>query len=496
MARSALGEAVPTTTIESFFQRARAEILEHWKRIARTIPAAANLPPQQLLDHVPELLDQIAANAARIAAGNSDTSLWETARRHASERIGEGFPVSALVSELAMLRVAVLEVWNRDSAGTPVELRAVHLAIDRAIAAAAERYEERFERTAAERERVFAKLESLLAAAPIGIAFLDRELRYVRINETLAQINGKTVSEHLGRCVSEVLPMLAHLEAQLAQILETGETLTLELDRADPARSYIASYFAVRARGGDILGIGAIITDVTDPKRTQEQLRAALRSREELLAIVSHDLRNPLGTIVLSASMLAGDLADPAQRKRVDMIERAASHMETLIADLLDTAHIQTGRLTLTTMRQPAADVAFEAVDHYQSLAEAKDIRLLGAIAVGDAELVCDRARVLQVFGNLIGNAIKFCSPGDVITIGAQLTADHVRFSVSDTGPGIPPEIRARIFEPFFTADSAKRGSGLGLYICKGIVSGHGGELVLDDPLCGTTFSFTLPLAR
>src|SRR4029079_17057535 len=110
----------------------------------------------------------------------------------------------------------------------------------------------------------------------------------------------------------------------------------------------------------------------------------------------------------------------------------------------------------------------------------------------------CDRERILQVFGNLLGNAIKFCEPGDVVTVGARAERGCVWFTVSDTGPGIAPHELAHVFEPYWSGEKyEKKGTGLGLFITKGIVDAHGGTIRVDSaPGAGATFTFTLPIVR
>lgn len=406
--------------------------------------------------------------------------------RHVLDAIPDTLDLPALVAGLSTLRSCTVDVWNREvGADHPAALRSLHSAIDRAL------------QLVVDRDVTVAKLEGLLAAAPIGIAFLDHDLRYVRLNEALAAMNGTRPEEHLGRTIREVLPAAAadYLEPLLRRVLETGEPIVnLEIGH------FIGNYFPVRSTAGAVVGIGGIVTDVGDRKRMEDELRRSVRSREDLIAVVSHDLRNPLGTITLGSTMMATDTSlTERSRKHVDMIARSARRMERLIDDLLDMASIQQGRIKLVEQTIPAQQVLADAVEAHQSLAQEKQLTLTSAAHVDEIELTCDPERLQRVFSNLIGNALKFCRPGTEITVGGEPADErHVRFFVEDNGPGIDPEALPNLFEPYWSApEHARRGVGLGLYISHGIVTAHGGTITVASELGrGTRFDFVLPLTR
>ena len=331
-----------------------------------------------------------------------------------------------------------------------------------------------------------AKLESLLAGSSIGIGFLDRELRYVETNETLAEL--------LGRPVGETSPAIV---AQLRGVLETGEVLRdVPLERGD--RAFLASYFPVRSAGA-IVGIGVVVVDNTDRRRIETDLRRAVSTREDVLAVVSHDLRGPLATIELTASILGMHLGEGTrERKHLEIIHRSVSRMQHMIDDLLDSASIHAGRLSLQLAGECAEELVLEALDLQEAIAIERGILLKRTAATNGAKVQCDRLRILQVFGNLIGNSIKFCRPGDEILVSARHVGREVEFCVRDPGPGIEPEVLPTLFEPYRLPPShAQAGSGLGLHICKGIVERHGGRIWADSaPGVGTTMSFTLPVTH
>ena len=234
-----------------------------------------------------------------------------------------------------------------------------------------------------------------------------------------------------------------------------------------------------------------------DHARLYEDAQRETRIREDVLAIVSHDLKNPLNAIRLASSMLL-EMGEPRGRKLADTIHRATSRMDTLITDLLDMASIQAGRLSLERKPEDADPLIREALDLHEPMCAEKGIALVRTCELPGHQLLCDRHRLLQVLGNLLGNAIKFCSSGDRVTMCGEIVGPCAKFAIIDTGPGIPPEELPYIFEPYWSARRhAKKGTGLGLYISKGIVEAHEGRIWADSTVGeGTTFHFTIPLAQ
>jgi signal transduction histidine kinase len=224
----------------------------------------------------------------------------------------------------------------------------------------------------------------------------------------------------------------------------------------------------------------------------REAQRAA-RLREEVLAVVAHDLRSPLSTILMRAEMLARGTAPPGTP---EAIVRTTQRLNRLISDLLDAASIDAGRLPLERQTYSAAELALEAIDAVRPLAEEKAIVLQGALPDDRVRVICDRDRILQVLSNLIGNAIKFTPHAGAITVRAETYGAFARFAIRDTGPGMPPEQLPHLFERFWFAHAHREGTGLGLYIAKGIIEAHGGDISVESESGhGTTFFFTLPLA-
>jgi chemotaxis family two-component system sensor kinase Cph1 len=228
----------------------------------------------------------------------------------------------------------------------------------------------------------------------------------------------------------------------------------------------------------------------------------AVRARDDLVAVVSHDLRNPLGVIQMQATTLlrtAGP-SDPEFSRRLrtsaEHIQRSVDRMNTLIRDLLDLAKLEAGRFTLQRHPQQVGEMIEEALLILRPLADAKRITLTAAPR--EAQVNADRDRIFQVLSNLVGNAIKFTPAGGSVNLECDTRAGEVLVTVSDTGPGIPAHMMVNVFDRYWQARSGdQQGTGLGLFIAKGIVEAHGGRIWAEaraEP--GATFTFTLPMVE
>ncbi len=232
--------------------------------------------------------------------------------------------------------------------------------------------------------------------------------------------------------------------------------------------------------------------------RQYEKAQQAVRSRDDLLATVSHDLRSPVSTILMTGILLRkqpGAGEGTALARYAGAITRAAEEMDRLIRDLLDIAAIEAGQLSVNVEPQQTRLLISNAVERAQTAALAKKVELRERGAATAAWVLCDGARIAQVFANLLGNAIKFTPAGGAITVASSDDGDHVTFTVSDTAGGIDPVALPHVFDRFWKSkERAEAGTGLGLAICQGIVSQHGAQLHVDSKVgVGTTFSFALP---
>jgi len=234
--------------------------------------------------------------------------------------------------------------------------------------------------------------------------------------------------------------------------------------------------------------------------RLYEAEQRATRARDEVLAIVAHDVRNPLASISFAASTLKhqlGPQTSATNAKSVELILRSVDRANRLIQDLLDTTRIEAGALSVDRETLSVSQVLHDALEAERGLASSASLELQLAADRELPPIWADRARVLQVFENLVGNALKFTPKGGRITIGAVPQPGELLFSVADTGPGMAAANLPHVFDRFWRAERAERqGAGLGLAICKGIVEAHGGRIWVESvPGRGTTFYFTIPSA-
>lgn len=225
------------------------------------------------------------------------------------------------------------------------------------------------------------------------------------------------------------------------------------------------------------------------------EAQQAVDAREEVLKIVAHDLRNPLSTIAMAADLLLEVPATDEQRARqLAIIKRSGERMNRLIHDLLDAARIQAGRLPIEPRAAELPTLFESALEMMRPLAAEKGLHLEAECSAGLPTVWVDAERMLQVFSNLIGNAIKFTPDGGQITVRAEPREGRVRVGISDTGPGIAPDQLGEIFGKMWQANRADmRGIGLGLTIAKSIVEAHGETIGVNSTLGeGTEFWFTV----
>ncbi|MBX3193443.1 MAG: hypothetical protein KF819_41055 [Labilithrix sp.] len=233
----------------------------------------------------------------------------------------------------------------------------------------------------------------------------------------------------------------------------------------------------------------------------RDRMDRMVGSRDDFLAVVSHDLRNMLGGVVMSATALLRIESEASVRAEIDReahrIHRYVARMTRLVADLLDVVSIDAGRLAVAPERHDARELLGETLDVFRPLASVKKIAMSIDVQAGSLLARYDHDRILQVLANLVGNAIKFTSEGGRIDLLVEAVGDDVRFAVRDSGAGIDPGKLRLVFERFWQVDEKHRsGLGLGLYISKCIVEAHGGRIWGEsEPGEGSTFYFTLPAA-
>ncbi len=240
----------------------------------------------------------------------------------------------------------------------------------------------------------------------------------------------------------------------------------------------------------------------TDRTLLTERARSdnALENRDDFLGMVSHDLRDLLSGILFSSTLLSQQATNSDEGSRMRAvglnIERYVARMNRLIGDLVDVVSIDAGKLSVSIENVDTTLLINEAVDTFSVSAREKHIALLSELSCGSIVLAGNHDRLLQVFANLISNALKFTPQGGSIIIRCEKNEDTVIFSVTDTGPGMQKDVLEAIFRRFWqTEKNSSKGLGLGLYISKSIVEAHGGKIWAEStPGEGSRFSFTIPI--
>lgn len=370
--------------------------------------------------------------------------------------------------------------------------------------------------------RQLIEIELIYQTAPIGLGVIDRDLRFLRLNPKLAEINGISVANHLGRSIREIVPNLAdQIEHLFYRVLETGEPiLDLEVSGetfAQPGvyRTWNENWFPLLDLNGQAIGINIVIQEVTDRKQAEierEQLLArerlaraeserANRIKDEFLAVLSHELRSPLNPILGWVKLLQTRKFDETRTKAaLATIERNAQLQAQLIEDLLDISRIMGGKLSLNATPVSLAFVILSAIETVRLAAEAKNIQLIPILDTAVDRVFGDAGRLQQVVWNLLSNAVKFTPMGGQVTIRLTQVEGDAQIDVIDTGKGIHPEFLPYVFEYFRQEDSTTTrkfgGLGLGLAIARQIVEMHGGQIWADSQGIdrGATFAVRIPL--
>jgi PAS domain S-box-containing protein len=250
-----------------------------------------------------------------------------------------------------------------------------------------------------------------------------------------------------------------------------------------------------RRYGPDDVALAAALA--VENARLFTEAQQATRARDQMLGVVAHDLRNPLGTILMSSELLESSLShDAAVRRQLAMMRRAGDRMNRLIQDLLDIKRIESGRLAVEPRPVPAAALLGEALDMLRPLAASNAIELAYDAPAELPRVSADPHRIHQVLSNLVGNAIKFTPPGGRVAVAGERAGPELKLAVRDTGPGIPAEHLPHIFGQFWQGRRTDgRGLGLGLAIAKGIVEAHTGRIWVESTVGeGSSFYFTLPV--
>ena len=257
-------------------------------------------------------------------------------------------------------------------------------------------------------------------------------------------------------------------------------------------RQFLPRATPVYETQGVIVGATVILQDVTRLRRLEEL-------KDDVVATVAHEFRTPLTSLRMAVHLCTEQVVGPLTEKQAELLATAredCDRLQTMVDDLLDLSRIESGRAELFPLPTPVSELIERALDEHKAEADVRGVRLNADLHSVDVTVLADVERIGHVFSNLIGNALRYTSNDGTITLGAELKNGVVRFTVSDPGKGIPKEYQARLFEKFFRVpdNEDQKGTGLGLYIAKEIVRGHGGDIGVESEAGkGSMFWFTLP---
>jgi signal transduction histidine kinase len=367
---------------------------------------------------------------------------------------------------------------------------------------------ERLRRNEAEVERLLARVAG--GTNPETIESLGLRQAHDRYQERLGQavaasIAGASTDEVAAFFERELIPTHRQMDRAIDAFVAGQQQAMADL-RAEmkSARSHAWLVAMLTLAAASLVGVFLAVVmgrHLARVYRREHQFREAAEkasaAREEMLAIVGHDLRNPLSAIALRASSLRSRAGSERAFKHGEAIARIVASTERLLHTILDIANVDAGRLRLSVTDCDVEDLFREVHEVFDGVAEVKSLRLVcqNGTATG-CVIRGDRERLFQVLSNLVGNAIKFAPAASTVRVEANLAFGRVSFSVTDAGVGIAPEHLPFIFERFWSGRSAGNvGTGLGLYIAKKIVEAHGGDVSVRSELGhGTTVGFNLPL--
>jgi PAS domain S-box-containing protein len=351
-------------------------------------------------------------------------------------------------------------------------------------------------------------VDALLGATGDGVIGLDLEGRCTFLNRAGAELLGYGRREVVGKDFHHLLhhsmedgsphPREA---CPILEAVAAGGTFSGRNEvfwgagrRAFPVR---VSLRPMRD-GTELKGAVLSFTDMTETREAEESLRQAVQAREEVLGVVSHDLRNPLGTIYSAASLLLDlELTPEKRRAHLETVKRSAERMNRLIRDLLDVALLEAGGFRVIPSPFNVRELVLELLVSQRLQAVDAGVQLRSHVPDEVGEAWGDRDRILQALGNLVENALRLAPRGGQVEVSARTATQggELHLSVADTGPGISPEDQERLFDRFWQVSRKdKLGAGLGLSIAKGIVEAHGGRIWVESREGdGSTFWLSIP---
>ncbi len=532
--------------LADFIRERSAEIMAEWESRVRRLPPAQRLERPALLDDMPQFLEELCDYVSEVRAGSNSTPPKRVSHSHALDRLELGYDVSDVVTEYSILRECLLELAYRELAPARLsaEMPRLHEAIDLAISESVARFSAAHDRTLRALDRIseasleqpdvlgflnkllgvllettqdvdMVKImlregEDLVVRVAAGGLEEDIERGFrVRIGEGLA---GRIASERKPMMVpvadthdvkSEALRRLSLRALYGIPLLHRDEVIGVALMGSTTAYQFSDEdqllFRTMTGRATAIIVQGQIHEREKlareEAERLAGQLEDALELRDQVMGVLSHDIRTPLGVIKIStASLQAQGLAD-AQARAVRRISTNADRIERMIHDLLDYTRARGTGIPIHPAPTDLVEICKQIIDSMEQLHSSRPFHLQAA---GKMQGEWDRERLLQVIANLLANAVQFGAESTPITITVQEAGEQVELVVHNEGTPIPADKMPRLFEAFVRGDGSapghEQGLGLGLFIVKQIVLAHGGTVeVRSDETSGTAFTVRLP---
>ena len=517
------GEKEPRR-LSDFLRTHREKILLDWLAAVRKLAPARDLDQPLLLDHLPQFLDDLTDFLDEVRAGHPAAEPTKPPTMHALERLEVGYDLAHVVEEYAILRECIVELVHREGAPAmrSAQLARLHSGIDRAIVTSTARYHEASERTLRALDRISSTalthrepetmlpellkvlLETCASVDTAALLLLDRDL--LRVHAAAGMGLDKTIGETVP--VGESLAgRVARTRAPVSSRDAANDPL---VTRESVRRSGVRGYYGVPLMlGEDLIGVATIGSRTTaefseedrllfrtmsgraaaliaqarldaELARRSAELAAALEYRDRLLAVLSHDLRNPLGVIVMSADLLArGERLSEMQQRVVRRVVDNARRVDRMVRDLLDYTRLRQGQeLPMSPREVDLLALCHQVLDGLRVLHPEREVQ---CTAVGRTDGWFDPDRAAQVISNLVTNAIAYGEPGAPGTVSWRGTEVYLWMEVHNEGAPVPDSLLPHIFEPFrrgaAAPNDAAAGLGLGLFIAQQIVAAHGGEI-------------------
>ena len=339
----------------------------------------------------------------------------------------------------------------------------------------------------------FCVIEPLFDASGCAVDY-----RYLETNQAFQQQSG--LQDPIGKTGKEMVPGLeGHWIEAFGQVAITGEAIRLEDEVPSMGRWF--DVYATRVGNAESLHVALLFTDITQRKATQEQLENADRRKDEFLAMLAHELRNPLAPIGAAAELLQNAKLDEEQVRRTSrIIDRQVKHMTTLVDDLLDVSRVSRGLVKINREPHNLSHIVTDAIEQAAPLIRSRRHCLTVQLAPAKTIILGDRKRLVQVLTNILNNATKYSPEGSKIALRTELDESGVVIEVTDTGIGMEPKLMARAFDLFAqaerTSDRSSGGLGLGLALVKTIVELHLGTVRCESGGIGEGSKFTVRLPR